>query len=146
MGGRWRDGGWWWSVLDYDDLSKMTIAVDFLDLAVADCVLMGAFPLPRRHGRSRDGAGTTLVDGIEGLVGVLSEELGRQCVYCRHCLCCCIRRGERRKRGGKNGVLAKPNGVLNTDGEQRFCWSLFGARCVPPFSAEKSTTTGRNPG
>jgi len=77
----------------------MTIAVDFLDLAVADCVLMGAFPLPRRHGRSRDGAGPTLVDGIEGLVGVLGDELGRQRVYCRHCLCCCIRRGERRERG-----------------------------------------------
>lgn len=115
MGGRWRDSGWWWGVLDYDDLPETTATVDLLDLAVADGVLMGAFPLPRRHGRSRDGAGTALADAIEGLVGVLCEELGRQCVDCRHCLCGCIRRGGRRqglKRGQKWVCLQSQMGSL----------------------------------
>jgi len=134
MGSRWRDCRWWRRVLDYDDLSEAAVAIDFLDFAVADGILMGAFPLPRRHGRSRDGAGTA--DAIERLVSVLSEELGRQCVDCRHCLCRRIRRGGRRQ-GGKRArkfLLAKPNGypngVTTTDEEQRFCWSLFGVLCA----------------
>jgi hypothetical protein len=94
MGSRWRDCRWWRGILDYNDFSEAAIAVDLLNLAVADGVLMGAFPLPHRPGRSRDGAGTA--DAVERLVSVLGEELGRQRVDRRHCLGRRIRRGGRR--------------------------------------------------
>lgn len=93
-GGRHR---WWgWCVFNYDDFSESAIAVDLLNFAVADSILMCAFPFASGHWWGGHAAWTkwVCVDIIERLVGIVAEDLRRQVVKRRlHRLSSCERRG-----------------------------------------------------